>query len=180
MSKPYELAIVCGRFQPLHVGHVSIIRRALQLANTVGLYIGSCNNTGTKQNPFTFEERLRYITSVFHSEVSDKSLIIKPLNDREHPADDQSWGKYYLNCIHEDFGNPDLFVYGNDKVRNQWFTEEDLAGIDCLTINRDTIDISATDIRKNIDDYAYFKGWTPHELWQYYDEIKNKIKGVNK
>ena len=175
----YKLAVVCGRFQPLYDGHVSLIMQALAMADRVGLFVGSCNNTGTSQNPFTFEERYAFIDKIFHDEISSGRLIVKPLNDREHPADDQSWGKYYLDCIHENFGTPDLFVSGNDKVRSQWFTENDLRGIDELVLNRSTIKVSATDIRKNIDDIDFFRAWMPKELWSMQDAIKNKIKEVN-
>lgn len=175
----YKLAVVCGRFQPLHDGHVILIKQALAMANRVGLFVGSCNNTGTPQNPFTFEERYAFIDKIFHDEISSGRLIIKPLNDREHPSDDLSWGKYYIDRIHENFGTPDLFVSGNDKVRSQWFTEDDLKGIDELVLNRSTIKVSATDIRKNIDDIDFFKAWMPKELWSIQDAIKDKIKEVN-
>ena len=115
----YKLAVVCGRFQPLHDGHVILIKQALAMANRVGLFVGSCNNTGTPQNPFTFEERYAFIDKIFHDEISSGRLIIKPLNDREHPSD----------RIHENFGTHDLFVSGNDKVRSQWFTEDDLKAL---------------------------------------------------
>ncbi len=180
MTKLYNLAIVCGRFQPLHNGHVCLIKQALEMAEVVGLYVGSCNNTGTPQNPFTFQGRCIFIDKIFHDDIMSGRLIVKPLNDREHPADDQSWGKYYLECIHRDFGSPDLFVYGNDKVRNQWFSEDDLSGIDELVINRGTIKVSATDIRNNINDTEFFRTWMPKELWPFYEEIKNKIIEVTK
>ena len=180
MNKFYNLAIVCGRFQPLHDGHVEIIEKALSIADKVGLYIGSANNTGTANNPFTYEERYKFIQAVFAEEIENGSLLIKPLNDREHPADDLSWGKYYLECIHKDFGKPDVFVYGNDKVRSQWFTEDDLKGIDTLIVNRKTNNISATQLRAHIHEVAFFTYNTPAELWPYYEMIRNKINEVNK
>ena len=190
MIKTYNLAIVCGRFQPLHKGHISIIRKALSMAKTVGLYIGSCNNVGTPQNPFTFEERYNMIDKIFHTDIANGKLIIKPLYDREHPSDDTSWGKYYLDCIHKDFGIPDLFVYGNDKVRNQWFTEDDLKGIDTISVNRDEINISATELRKTfllfntacLIDYPILLQYFPDELRtvETIDFIKKRLTEVNK
>lgn len=178
MNKPYKLAVVCGRFQPLQNGHVDIIKKALISAEKVGLYLGSSNNTGTTQNPLSYADRLKLVYAVFNKEINNGQLIVKALFDRDNPADDLSWGKYYLDCIKKDFGSPDLFVYGNDKERNRWFTEEDLIGIDTLIVNRASISISATQIRQNIDNYEFFKQYSPKEIWTEYHWIKNKINGI--
>lgn len=179
MSKNYTLAIVCGRFQPLQNGHYSIIKTALNIADTVGLYLGSCNNTGTPQNPLTYKEREEMIHEVFADAIAEGRLIIKPLFDREKPADDILWGKYYLECIHADFGNPDLFVCGDDKERGRWFRKEDLIGIDTLVVNRGNINICASDIRNHIDDEEFFRKNTPPAIWKYYDFLKQRVHQVS-
>lgn len=181
MSKVYKFAVVCGRFQPIHNGHVDIIRKAIEYADVVGLYIGSANRTGTKVNPLSYEDRKELIEKIFPEEVGNGRLIIKPLYDREHPADDLSWGKHYLGCIQKDFGEfgengrPDLFVYGNDKVRGQWFTEEDLKGIDTLVVNRKSTEVSGTEVREKILDREFFEKSVPEEIWEDWEKIKTEV-----
>lgn len=176
MKKLYNLCIICGRFQPIHKGHEAIIRKALQMSKKVGLYIGSANNTGTESNPLSFEARLKLISTIFKKDIRRGRLLIKPLNDRpkEEYGNNQSWGKYYLDNIHRDFGNPDLFIYGNDKVRDEWFTKEDLKGIDEFRINRDTINISGSELRSSLisNDVYRFKKYTNKKIWKYFDVLR--------
>ena len=176
MKKLYNLCIICGRFQPIHKGHEAIIRKALKMSKRVGLYIGSANKYKEKNNPLTYYGRKILISNIFQKEIKKGRLIIKPLNDRpkELYANDQSWGKYYLDNIRIDFGNPDLFVYGNDKVRSQWFTEEDLKGITEIIVDRKHINISGTQLREYIisNNEKMFRKYTNRKIWKYYKAIR--------
>lgn len=176
MKKKYNLCVICGRFQPIHKGHEAIIRKALKLSEKVGLYIGSANKYNEKDNPLHYLVRKSLIYNIFEKEIREGRLIIKPLKDRPKSkyANDKSWGKYYLKNIHKDFGNPDLFVYGNDKVRSQWFTEEDLEGITEVIVDRKSIDISGTQLRQYIvlDDEKMFRKYTSRKIWKYYSIIR--------
>ena len=42
MSKEFELAVVIGRFQPLHSGHQALIQEALESAPRVLVVLGCC------------------------------------------------------------------------------------------------------------------------------------------
>ncbi len=46
-----------GRFQPLHLGHVSVIEKALAEVDSLIIGIGSAEKHYTADNPFTYEER---------------------------------------------------------------------------------------------------------------------------
>lgn len=39
-GKPYDIAVVLGRFQPLHIGHINLIKQSLTLAKKVFVMIG--------------------------------------------------------------------------------------------------------------------------------------------
>lgn len=179
----YELAVICGRFQPIHSGHQDIIRKALNHAQNVVVYCGSSNNVGTMKNPFSYEDRLKFFETLFPFSIfKDKRLKVLPLNDRKNPADDNLWGKYLMNVIEKDNGRrPDLFVFGNDKERDFWFSKEDLFGIDCLIINKGNIDISGTKLREEIlngrDDL--FKKFVDPRLWKYYSFMREKLLKIN-
>lgn len=52
-----DVAVLIGRFQPFHRGHVVLLQRALVSAPTVVLVLGSSFQARNAKNPFTWEER---------------------------------------------------------------------------------------------------------------------------
>ncbi|WP_144629897.1 bifunctional nicotinamide-nucleotide adenylyltransferase/Nudix hydroxylase [Bordetella genomosp. 13] len=52
-----DIAVYIGRFQPLHNGHLALLRQALDLAAHVAVVIGSAHQARTPKNPFTWQER---------------------------------------------------------------------------------------------------------------------------
>lgn len=57
----YKYAVLIGRFQPIHNGHVDLIKHGLSIAENVIVILGSINSARTIKNPFTFEERKRLL-----------------------------------------------------------------------------------------------------------------------
>jgi len=57
MQKQYKTAVVIGRFQPHHQGHLSLFRKAAELADNIVIIVGSSYIARNIKNPFTFEER---------------------------------------------------------------------------------------------------------------------------
>ena len=55
--KPFRLGLVVGRFQALHTGHEDMISRAIALCDRVGIFVGSSQESGTFQNPFSYDLR---------------------------------------------------------------------------------------------------------------------------
>lgn len=64
MSKKYELAVLIGRFQPVHNGHVALMRRAAEIAEHVVVIVGSADRPRSYKNPWIHQERQRLITEV--------------------------------------------------------------------------------------------------------------------
>jgi bifunctional NMN adenylyltransferase/nudix hydrolase len=54
---PSDLAVVIGRFQPFHHGHLALLEHALSLAPRALLVLGSARGPRMAKNPFSFEER---------------------------------------------------------------------------------------------------------------------------
>ena len=92
--KHYQLAVVIGRFQPLHIGHEELIKNALLHADHVLLLLGSSNESRTFKNPFTFYERRDMIEKTFAKHVYQ--LSIQPLPDTNNNA---SWIKSVAKLI---------------------------------------------------------------------------------
>lgn len=56
-----ELAVVIGRFQPFHLGHLALLENALRLAPRALLVVGSAPGPRMAKNPFTGPERIECI-----------------------------------------------------------------------------------------------------------------------
>jgi bifunctional NMN adenylyltransferase/nudix hydrolase len=56
-----ELAVVIGRFQPFHLGHLALLEKALALAPRALLVVGSSPGPRMAKNPFSAEERIESI-----------------------------------------------------------------------------------------------------------------------
>jgi bifunctional NMN adenylyltransferase/nudix hydrolase len=68
MSKLYDFAVVIGRFQPIHNGHITLIDHALSLAENVIICLGSANAAPHSDNPFTPAQRARMILNHYPAE----------------------------------------------------------------------------------------------------------------
>lgn len=90
--KEYDIAVLIGRLQPFHLGHVEAIKTALNKAQHVFILLGSCNKAPDIKNPFTFEERRQMIVDAMW-EVSTSHdmgrMHFFPLND--HLYSDANW-----------------------------------------------------------------------------------------
>ncbi len=53
----FDILVVLGRFQPVHLGHIELLRKALANAQEVVVLIGSAYRPRCIRNPFTFRER---------------------------------------------------------------------------------------------------------------------------
>lgn len=87
LSKPYDLLVFIGRFQPYHLGHKQVIDRAKKMAKRVLVIVGSSEKARSTRNPFTFEERSAMILG--SDEDKGASISIRPL--RDYTYNDTKW-----------------------------------------------------------------------------------------
>jgi len=86
----YDYLIFIGRFQPFHIGHESVIHKALQLSDKVIVLVGSAYQPRTVRNPWDFNERESLIRTVF-SEEENRRILAFPLLDQTY--NNQLWIK---------------------------------------------------------------------------------------
>lgn len=55
--KKFDKLVFIGRFQPLHNAHMATIKRALELAEKIVIFIGSADEPSTFKNPLSFTQR---------------------------------------------------------------------------------------------------------------------------
>lgn len=98
MKYEYDLLAFIGRFQPFHNGHKVIVDTALQKAKRVVIIIGSADEPRTIRNPWTAQERMQMITSVYANEVAEGRLtFISQVNYRYN---DDRWVSEVTAKIH--------------------------------------------------------------------------------
>lgn len=81
-----------GRFQPFHLGHLSIVKRAIENCDELIIAIGSSKNSLEDINPFSASERFEMILEVLKNEKLPREKIhIIPVHDI---GDDGAWVKH--------------------------------------------------------------------------------------
>lgn len=99
-------ALFIGRFQPLHIGHITIIQNLLKRYDEVVVMIGSANKSRTEKNPWTLTERIEILNIVFGDEEN-----ISLMSQVDYPEDDAWW-----NDVIDKVGHIDQVYSGNPWV----------------------------------------------------------------
>ncbi len=150
-----RVALVIGRFQPFHLGHLKAIRKILQENDSVLLLIGSSQFSRTAENPFTYEERKGMILDCLKQEGLMKRVKIIPLRDEN---DHEKWVEKVAGNA---FGASALYS-GNELVRKLLG-----AKFEVRTMESD-VEISGTQIREMIKEgKERWKGYVPVEISNY-------------
>ncbi len=141
-------AVFLGRFQPFHIGHLSIVEKILETYPRLILIVGSSETSGTEENPWTYRERCSIITESL-PEVLLSRITLYPLPD---VPDDDSWCENLKTII----PHKSILFTGNEWVRN--ICERHAIQTDW--IDSYAIDISGTKIREMIRNKEDVSQWT--------------------
>lgn len=76
----YDTAILIGRFEPVHTGHVALLREALARAQRAIAIVGSAHQARTPKNPFTWTEREAMLRGSLPLEDAAR-LTVLPVRD---------------------------------------------------------------------------------------------------
>ncbi len=105
----HSLGLVIGRFQPLHYGHIYLLKQALAVADAIVIGIGS-SNVRDADNPFSIEQRERMLQLALKREQLDKR-VFKIVTLPDYP-DDVFWLKETLRRT----GDIDVVIGNNSWV----------------------------------------------------------------
>lgn len=177
--KPYDVGLICGRFQTFHKGHEKLINTGLMLCDRLLILIGSAQECGTERNPLNINTRTKMLKTVYGD---GSNIMIYGLSDMTNENDIcPEWGRYLLkNVDRYIYKNPEVMIYGNDESRSGWFDKKDLKNTTELIINRDELPISATMLRKLMvkDNRKEWMKWVNPRLHKMYDELRNELMSV--
>ena len=170
MNKVFDLGVIVGRFQCLHVGHVELIRTGLLLCNRLVVLVGSAQEMRTERNPFSFVERKYFIQK---SVSGSQKVDILPLVD-QGLGNNSQWGDYVMNFLHEAGYNPNLIISGRESRRESWFKNS--KGIFELIVPK-LNEVSGTMVRDLIkkDRAEEWKRCVPDLLWEDYNTIRSIV-----
>jgi len=117
ISSKKDVALFLGRFQPIHHGHIYILNKILKLYKFIKIGVGSSQFSKTKINPFTYEERVNFITSALNKRgITSQRFSIYPIPDIFNASE---WVNHVISIV----GSFDTLFSNSDWVR-QLFQNE--------------------------------------------------------
>ena len=89
-----RIGLAVMRLQPPHRGHMNLINRMLQDCDTAIIGFGSAQLSGVARHPFTYEQRVEMVQTVFGDHFQPL-----PLTDINPDATDDEWMDHILAAI---------------------------------------------------------------------------------
>ncbi len=156
--KGYSLVI--GRFQPLHLGHLEVLKKCAAESDHLVVGIGSAQYSHQKSNPFTAGERYLMIHSALVDEGVDNFSIV-PIEDLN---------RYSVWVAHvESMCPPFSAVYSNNPMTRRLFFEAGYEIRESPIYNREYY--SGTEIRRRMLQDEDWRGFVPEATSRVIDAI---------
>lgn len=154
-EKKYDLAVVIGRFQPLHAGHMSLLRAGLANARHLLVLVGSANEPRSFENPFTAGERCALITQSLAGDAQRVHPV--PIESSNYQVED--WLARAVDAVAGIWAQirkqdpaapsvPTIALVGHDKDASTYYLDL-FPQWDFIDVPP-TVDISATQIRQHL------------------------------
>ena len=159
-----DVALFVGRFQPLHHGHIYCFNRILESHKKLKIGIGSSQLSKTKNDPFTSEERIKFInTALEKRKISKNKYEIYEIPDIFNA---QKWVDHVIEIT----GDFDIIYSNSDWVRQLFQNKNYLVGKKLGIFKKK---YNASNVRKLISKEK--KNWTnlvPKEIANLIKEFK--------
>jgi nicotinamide-nucleotide adenylyltransferase len=170
-------ALIIGRFQPIHLGHLSLIERYHKAGFFIKIGIGSAGASHEKHNPLSIVERRKLI------EIAMKERRIKNYKIFNIPdiKNSNCYAKHVLRIV----GEFDAVVTGNPAVLKVFLKQKHKSSwnIECFeeSISRPGGNITSGIIRKNWRNKPSKKGLLD-STFKYLKKINfsHRLKSVNR
>jgi nicotinamide-nucleotide adenylyltransferase len=167
-------ALLIGRFQPFHKGHLEVIGTILKDCDYLTLGIGSAQYSHTFENPFTAGERHLMISRALSQEGVDNCFLV-PIVDTNRYA---VWVAHVVSIV-----PPFKAIYSNNPLTKRLFSE---AGYEVRASPLFNIELySGTEIRNRMLAGKDWRHLVPEAVADVIDEIKGEerikdlMKGIN-
>lgn len=166
-----DCALVLGRFQPLHKGHMEVILQCAAQSAHLNIGIGSAQSSHLPDNPFTAGERYLMLQSALEDEGIDNYSII-PVEDLNRYS---SWVAH-VKATCPPFGA----VYTNNPFTRRLFAEAGYSVRNVPLYNR-TI-YSGTEVRRRMVEDGDWRSLVPTAVADVIDSIDGvgRVKDISK
>ncbi len=112
-----SVALFIGRFQPLHHGHIYVLNNILKYYKKVKIGIGSSQLSYTLNDPFSSEERNKFIiTALKKRNISSKQYEIFPIPDIFNA---KKWVDHVISIV----GQFNSVISNSDWVRELFYNK---------------------------------------------------------
>lgn len=165
-----KTAMLIGRFQPLHLGHLSAIEHALRKADRLVLVIGSSQKSHEYRNPFTSGERMEMIiTTLDNRKLLDRTVFAQVPDVENHAL----WVPL-LKSLTPKFD----FAISNDPLTIRLLEEAGTPVEEAPFLNRE--ELVATEVRRRIATGGDWQPLVPPEVASYIRSINGveRIKAL--
>lgn len=195
-----KTGIILARLQPIHNGHLELIKKAWQENDEVYVFIGSADKFN-KRNPIPISTRLELtregVAKMLRKEYKDfgtddttdellayARVHIVPLDDLDDETNNShEWGFYLYSKVVTETGNPNFTIYYSDgfEIITTWFPGFILrnnVSLSLLARNSVKNGISATSVRRMImeGDDENLKQSVPTCVYEKREHIKALIE----
>ncbi len=154
-----------GRFQPFHLGHLSAVKQALEEVDFLHIGIGSAQYKNTEENPFSAEDREKYIrASLLENEILEDQFEINLIPDIHNNS---KWPAHVQRLV----PSFDVIFVGEEGVVKKLF--ETYTNIPVKIVKKE-VDICATDIRKMMKKNEGWEKYLPPACTEHLKEIDTK------
>ena len=158
-------ALIIGRFQPFHLGHLRLIEFAAREAGSLIIGIGSSQESGTRENPFSADERRRMIENSLAG-IKFEIFDIPDINNND------LWISHVKKIIPE-FDS----VYTNAELERHLFKEASCQVRETPFFDRGNY--SGTEIRRRILAGEEWKSLVPEGTLKVMEEINGEDRIKN-
>lgn len=152
--------LMVGRFQPLHKGHLAVIREVLKKVDELIVVIGSSEESHTEKNPFTAGERFQMLLASVTLEERARLIII--------PVRDVNRYSVWVNHV-ESYVPPFDVVFSNSDLTRSLFKDSGYSVSRTKAYNPG--EYSATEIRRRIVKGGKWKHLVPAPVASFLDAI---------
>ena len=143
-------ALIIGRFQPFHNGHLEVIRKVASECDRMIIGIGSAQYSHSRDNPFTAGERYSMISETLRDEgIGNVSIV--PVEDINRYS---VWVSHVVSMC-----PPFSVVYSNNSVTRRLFEEAGFELRDSPLYNRK--EFSGTEVRRRMAEGGDWESLVP-------------------
>ena len=165
--------LLIGRMQPVHKGHIQVIKKTLEEVDEIIIGIGSAQLSHTTVDPFTAGERVMMLTKALaENNINSSKYYIIPIQDIQMNA---VWVSH-IKMLTPPFGH----VFSGNPLVQRLFEEEDYEVSKPPLFKREKL--SGTEVRRRMLSSEDWKKLVPLSTAEIIEEIKGieRIKQLSK